>query len=306
MIAKTLYIPSIIGYSLEDAAANNDKVKLGFKRNCNDEFPGKAVMLTSLLEDFVYPYVFQKIRENRLPPNFRLTHAHFIMDTSGKCNQILFNEEVRFLVHVKLQQDEARKPNDPVHLKDIEDVLGLYPSKKNNPNAAHIMLFRTDKGWHLAFDFFYNKRQHLDKLKHSLQFLEAAKLTFDENLQGPCVDLQYSSIELAIQSIMLFDPKNNFENKKKSHPGTYVFFKEFIESTYIEKKYWDHYLYMKNLRSDGRYLNNIRQGGFDMDPSLFTEHMNKTAELIEYCRDIHSEIDATMIPDGEYIGFINL
>ena len=92
-----------------------------------------------------------------------LTRAHVLMYGDESRNEVLLNDEVRFLAHIITKEGKEPKLG-PVTNDDISYVAGLYPSQKNDPNAAHIMLLRIREKWYHAFDFVYNGKIARNKL----------------------------------------------------------------------------------------------------------------------------------------------
>jgi len=78
------------------------------------------------------------------------------MHNEEKRNEILLNEEVKFIGLIEFVKNINRKLQKPIKLKEINDILGLYPSSQNDPNAAHIMIFKFKGNWKLSYDLTYN------------------------------------------------------------------------------------------------------------------------------------------------------
>ena len=130
-------LPSMAGFAMEYAADQDPTVKVGFKINCKDDFPGTPVLINTILDEFAYPEVMMRIKEGRLSSEFSLYKVHIIMYHDSKRNKILLNDEVRFVGFVQLAQKD-RKLGDPVLLGDVIDIMGLYPSEKNDPDGRRI------------------------------------------------------------------------------------------------------------------------------------------------------------------------
>lgn len=98
-------------------------------------------------------------------------------------NEVLLNGEVRFLAHV-LTRDGKELKLGPVHFDDLGEIAGLYPSKKNDPNAAHIMLFRLRERWYYAANFVYNSGVVKNKFEQTKDYLETARICSSEKRWG--------------------------------------------------------------------------------------------------------------------------
>ena len=91
--------------------------------------------------------------------------------------------------------------------------------------------------------------------------LGTAKICLDEKLYGPFVDTLFSASELAIQSILLFQPLGPF-SRRQSHDKTADLFRDYTSLGNLDIEYWNHYKRLHNLRLKGRYLNDINEAKF--------------------------------------------
>ena len=126
-----------------ESGKSGDTVKIVTSLNCRDPYPPerRLLLIQQDLDDLVYPEVIARARNGTLPNNFVLTKAHVLMYGDESRNEVLLNDEVRFLAHILTKDGKELRPG-PVTDDNISDVAGLYPSEKNDPNAAHIMLLR--------------------------------------------------------------------------------------------------------------------------------------------------------------------
>jgi len=295
-------IPSLGGFAAEDAAAGDRTVKIGFRINCKDDLPGIPVTINSILDEFAYPEVIIRAKEKRLASNFDLYKVHMVMYDDSKRNEILLNEEVRFVGLVHLVKRE-RKLGDPISFGEIEDIKALYPSNQNDPNAAHIMLFKFKDRWLLSCDFFYNKEKNQKKLESAKAFFRAAEICRHENLFGPFVDNLFSASELAIQSILLFQPMGKYA-RRQTHDNTSKLFENYTSLGNLDMKFWNHYIMLRGLRLKARYLTGLHNRNFKLDIRTLTEMVSNTQELLQYVEKKFKSIDLSSKPmDGEYVGF---
>jgi hypothetical protein len=296
-------IPLLGGFATEDAAEGDPTVRMGFKLNCKDSFPGvKTTLISNILDDFAYPEIMFRVKQGLLTPEFKLFNLHIVLYNDSRNNEVLLNNEVRFVGLVQLKNKD-RAYGEPILMNDIEDVLGIYPSKQNDPNAAHIMLFKFKGDWLISCDFFYNKQKNKGKLQNAISFLKAAKLCMDENLLGPFVDNLFSATELAIQGILLYRPTGNY-SKRQSHDKTSELLESYTTLGNLDMKYWNHFKKLRELRLRGRYLNAVPEGNFSLDNAISKELIDNTVDLIGYVEKMMETIDfSSRLPNGEYIVF---
>lgn len=293
-------IPSLAGFAAEDAAEEDKTAKIGFKINCKDNFEGIPALITAILDEFVYPEVMVRVKQGILSDDFRLFKAHILMYTDESRNQILLNDEVRFVGQVQLVQKQ-RNTGDPILLGDIEEVLALYPSEQNDPNAAHLMLFRFNGKWLISCDFFYNKERNRKKLETGKDFLKAAHICMNEKISGPFVDNLFSATELAIQSLLLFQPMGKF-SMRQNHPKTAELLQENTSLGNLDTKFWKHFTELRSIRLKARYLVGVHSGTFRLDLNRMQELIDVTKGLINYAEKLIGSITSPL-PYGEYVTF---
>lgn len=92
-------VPSLVGFATKDAAERDSSVRLAFRINCKDNKFTEItpVIINSILDDFIYPEIFQRAKNGTTISNFKLEKAHIIMHNDEKRNEILLNEEVNFI-----------------------------------------------------------------------------------------------------------------------------------------------------------------------------------------------------------------
>ncbi|HET6589195.1 MAG TPA: hypothetical protein VFG45_03415 [Candidatus Nitrosocosmicus sp.] len=240
-------IDSLIGISMGSYSSGEQaRVRTIFncKTPCDQDFVVSETR--KWLDTVIYPEIYKKIRENRLSPNFRLRKAHIVMYGNENHNKILLNRRAKFLALIKPKEQKDRQPNDLLYSKDIEDVLGLYPSKKNNPNAAHIMLFRTDKGWHLAFDFTYNLERGLNLLEKLKKEIEIMQELYKQQKKRALIKILWKlNVRITQAWIMTTDYTVNFR-REKNLGEIFVNYKN-----NIDVKFYENYITLWNLRKQG-------------------------------------------------------
>src|SRR6185436_1896149 len=98
-------IPSMGGFAAEDAAEQDPTVKIGFKINTKDDLTDiKPVLLSSILDDFVYPEIMNRVKLGVLDPSFKPYMVHMLTYSDSRRNDILLNDNVRFIGLVQLNK----------------------------------------------------------------------------------------------------------------------------------------------------------------------------------------------------------
>lgn len=298
---EKLRFDSLLGYALT-AAKDGEKVQIGFQINCKDIPPEtKPKMTTFILDNLAYPEAFIRIKNGKLNPDFRLHNVHILMYADKARNEVLLNDEVRFKAHVKFADGKTFEAGQPVKENDIEDILALYPSDKNDPNAAHIMLTKFKDEWQYACDLIYDRERARKRFETSKSFFKTANYCMQEKLWGPLVDTLFSSTELCIQSILLLHHNPKFSTNQ-DHEQTRMLFAGHAENGNIDIKFADHYTKLTELRKQGRYLTGVHNNSFRIDESDAKGILDTTSELIEHTEKLLTAIDFSRKPkEGEYV-----
>lgn len=291
-----------MGVSLE-SGKSGDTVKIITSLNCRDPYPPerRLLLIQQDLDDLVYPEVIARARNGTLPNNFVLTKAHVLMYGDESRNEVLLNDEVRFLAHILTKDGKELRPG-PVTDDNISDVAGLYPSEKNDPNAAHIMLLRIKEKWYHAFDFVYNGKLVRNKLEESENFFHMAKNSLSEKRWAPMVDALYSATELAIQARLLLMHHGRF-SVRQNHSITKDIFSSYAMAGNLDPKYERHFSSLKELRSKGRYQRGSHGKRFRVNESEIPNLLSMTNDLINHACSFLRPRDISRNPDepGGYV-----
>lgn len=294
--------PSVMGVSMEYANAG-DSVKIMYSLNCRDPLPPewRLKFIQRDLDNLVYPEVVNRALNGTLADDFILRAAHILMYGNESRNEILLNDEVRFLAHVITKNGKEPKPG-PVTADNIADVAGLYPSERNDPNAAHIMLLKITGIWYYAFDFVYNGQMARIKLEESESFFAAAKTSSNEKRWAPMVDALYSATELAIQARLLLNHFGKF-SIRQSHPNTKEIFSSHTKAGNLDSKYENHFSALKELRSRGRYQRGSHGKRFQVKESEVPNLLSLTKDLINFAHTFLRPRNMSRNPDeaGGYV-----
>ena len=306
MKKKIVKFPSIFGYSTT-SAKKGDRIPVAFRINCNDGYPSdsKLTMANDALDNIIYPQIIRLVKDGSLPENFILSRAHMLMYANEYRNEILLNESVRFLGNVLFEDNKTFQKGDPVNFSDVKEVLGLYPSEKNDPNAAHIMLVKLNGKWHYAADLVYNRDKVRKRFETSKMFLNVSIYCSENKLWGPFADNIFSATELSIQCILLLLHYGKY-SVKQTHDETMILFAEFTRNGNVDVKFSQLYQNLTDLRKKGRYLECLHGHAFTITQDNSQEFLDIAKDLIEIVEKLLASINlAKKPPAGDYIAFGN-
>ena len=300
---KPIKFESFMGFALTGAKKKGDMVVIGFQFNIDDgleEFR-KTSMAQHVLDDFVYPEIFRRIKEGVIQPVFRVNKAHVLMYSDYSRNDVLLNDEVKIKSNVKFAPNKVFKKGDEVKQGDIVDVLGLYPNQKNDPNAAHIMLMKFDGNWKFAADMIFDREKVRKRFSSADSFLQSAQINLQKKLWNPFIDNLFSVTELTAQSILLLRHYGKY-SLKQSHEKTFLLFKGYCDTGNMPIKFFEHYKKMYELRKKARYLQGVHGKRFTIKKSDAEKYLLTTKEMMNHTNILLKGIDFRRKPkDGEYI-----
>jgi hypothetical protein len=298
---EQIKFPSMAGFSLGHANAG-ETIGIGVLLNCKDDYTqeSKLLLTQSTLDDIVYPEVVRRAARGELPMDFKLIMAHVLMYADESKNEVLLNEEVCFVANVTLNDGKQLYPGQAVTVADIKDILGLYPSKKNNPNAAHIMLLKVNGRWYYACNLVYNIETVRKKFEHSSQFFETAKDCLSKKHWAPLVDNLYSATELAIQSLLLLTHRGGF-SIHQTHDSTTQHFTSYTTTGNLDTKYTEHFSKLKELRKKGRYLIGVHGKKFSVDEAEIMKRFYLTNDLMNYVKSLLDSRGISRTPPNGHI-----
>lgn len=298
-------LASFVGFAT-NSAKDGEKVAFAFISNCKDSTIAEEhrnVMMQSVLDDVVYPEVFKLIKEGKLEANFGLRRAHILLYSDKSRNEILLNDNVRIKSLVKFKTSNKFSVGDAVHEEDIEDILGLFPNDKNDPNAAHIMLIKLVNRWYFAFDLIYDRERIRKRFETAKLFFQVSNHCFEQKLWGPLADNLFSSTELTIQSILLLHHNPKF-SLNQSHEDTEKLFNSYAENGNVDVSFAKNYTKLFELRKQGRYLTGVHKKEFSVEESEAKEYLETTKKTIEFADSLFQRINFSRnAPFGEYIDF---
>ncbi len=301
-MAKKPPFDSVTGFALSSANAG-ELVSIGFQINVSDTDNEMKLTLTQgILDSVVYPEIINRALEKKLDPNFQiLRYAHLIMFSNPSKNKLLLNDDVQIRALVEFVDGAAIQENDPIKETDIKKILAMYPSKKTDPNAAHILLAKLKGKWYFASDLIYSKKRVKNLIVTSEKFLDTATTALEKKNWGPFVDNLFSVNELLVQSILLLRYYQSY-SKKQTHDKTSKLFKGFCETGNAPMEFFENFDKLWKLRRPARYLEGTDGDEFVLEREKAKEFIDITIKIFDYINNLIKNIDLKSTPaNGRYI-----
>jgi len=111
----TIKFESYYAISL-DAAQVGQKIRIAFRSDCQEKRSDEEQirLVADILDNLAYPEIMKRIANGNLTSDFRLHSVHLIMYRDSSRNEILLNEEVKFMPNVKYRNSKTFKVGDTV------------------------------------------------------------------------------------------------------------------------------------------------------------------------------------------------
>ena len=283
MSKKEIKFESFFGFALTSAKAGEIGA-VGFQFNVTG--PSKPqhsdIMVLNCLEDLVYPEIMRRVKEGKVKLPFKLNKAHILLFSDNTKNDVLLNDEVRFQLLMRLKKGKSFKKKDPIRESDVDEVIKIYPDKRNDPNAAHIMMVKIKNQWYFAADLVYDKEKMRKKFDTAKNFLESAKSNLDKELWSPFIDNLFSATELAAQSVLLLRHYGKY-SLKQSHEDTRKYFTAYWQNKNTAIKFVQHYDSLSELRKKARYSQGLHGRRFTLKKEKAKELLGITSDMMEHC-----------------------
>lgn len=292
---------SFFGFST-NYATGGQIAKVAYRINCNSEIPdeGKLTMISNILDNYAYPEVMRRIENGLLLPNFKLNSVHLVMHTDETRNEILLNDEVRFLVNPKYKNDTAYEAGKVVPLDEIDQILGLYPDLTNDPNAGHIMLTKFNHNWYFACDLVYNIARAIKQCEKATLFLRCAENFLSEHLWISFLDNLLSASMFLTHSVLSI--LHTRFSLKSNHQRTIERFLQHSKNGNIDVKYSNNYQKIFELRKAIKH-SPYYLGNFHLEETEARELLNQTNTLSKYVGDLLIALSQSRTPQLDYIQF---
>jgi len=302
---KDFPFKSFSGFAITETKKKGETVIIGFQFNEDDKQSesSKLTMIQHVLDDFGYPEVIRRIKENSDRTSFPLRNIHIMMFSDETKNRIFLNDEVKIKARVK--STRKLSPKEEVRVGDIDKILSLHPQEKVDKNAANILLMKLKTKWYFAADLIYDRDKVGKRFELSNDFFKIGSTAFDNEYWGPFIDTLYSVTELSIQSILLLMFYREY-SIKQSHEKTLELFKGYCERGNTPKKFYEHYKTLYSLRKKARYLEGTQGKKFVIKKQLAQKYLKTTKELMDFTNLWIKRTDSfRKLKAGQYIAVGN-
>ena len=287
------------GFALE-SAEKGEKVRMEFQFNVKDQHIDpevKTLIIHNILDNFVYPEIMYRVHNGMLPPSFRPTHAHILLNTNSSKNKILLDNETHFSANFVLKHDRDIKDNEIIKANEIKEITKIFPDENYCSDYAHIMLIKFNNQWLGCVDLTFDKLKIKSKMKSAQDFLESAKGDLKYQRWSPFVTNIWRSTELAILSLLLFRFRGSFSTHQ-DHKKTKKFFEVLCKQKNIPNKFWTHFNYLFNNYKSASYVQGIN-GDFTIDKQMAQELLTTSEEMLFYVIKILENINQNRKSSGE-------
>lgn len=209
-----------------------------------------------VLDLWVRPEIARRQRDGILPNDYNIDKIQILFGINGNDKAVIrLNKEIRALYTCRLKPGIHKQiTGEPVYWKEIEDILDMQLTEEDDPDAAHITMILSGKGWKIKFDFRRYKRKAKERYDAAREFLDAARNALNEGHLRAFADTLFSSAELFITS-QLFVMSEKEYVLKPTHTWTQIKYNSFIEMGNYKNKYRDAFNKLAGLRDGARYFN---------------------------------------------------
>lgn len=305
---KQINFESLFGFAITDAKKKGDTVGVGFQFNVSDNYSkeSKLVMIQNILDTFAYPEVMKRIEAGKIDSKFRIRYVQILMYSDHKKNEILLNDEVRLILNITFKDKKSFNLNEIVTFDKIDKILGIYPSSKNHPNAAHIMLVNINRKWYFAANLVYNRKSVEEKFSVSHDYMKVVKNALEESNWNPLVDNLFTVTELSVQCILELHHHNKHSHTQ-THPSTRKLFKAFCENRNAPIEFFNHYEQLVIERKKARYLRGTHGKKYSLTKNKAENYLGTTNNMLKYTENLLKMIDIYSKPSqGQYIAIGNI
>lgn len=204
---------------------------------------------------FVKPEITRRQSDENAARPYSLQRAQIIFYPDGKKPTVRLNDEVKILVEVKLKDDVPQnfKIGDPVTWDNIERIERTKLTNDDDPNCGHATLLFINGGWHVSFDFIYNRALSRSHLEAAKQFLLAAAIAKDKKHWAVFIDNLCSASELTAKAYLLSSPDSTVKSAK-SHNLVKSRANKHGQLGNLQKSHVESFNKVWRLRNPARYL----------------------------------------------------
>lgn len=162
-----------------------------------------ASIFQQMIDIWVRPEIARRRAAGTLGDGFVLTAAQLICSADGAPNVVRLNGEVQALAFIRLKPGVTKRPGEDVFLHESDGIGEIKLPETEDPNCGHATLVRFGDGWHVSFDFRYNRGRAVALLARARQFLTAATLASEAEAWSVLAYNLFTAMELAAKAELL-------------------------------------------------------------------------------------------------------
>jgi hypothetical protein len=187
---------------LDDLGPDRDARQVGVRGRDELEVAMSSESAKWVVDQFLNPEVKRRFDAGEIAAEVAIARVQVVL-YADKPAVIRLNDEVRGILSVKAARDIAK--GEIVYSDDIS-AIGDFERSPEDGDAAHITMFHLGEGWHIIFDFAYNRARSLELVEAGDQFLDSARSSLDRSRLRPFVEDLWSATELYAKAYLLALP----------------------------------------------------------------------------------------------------
>ncbi len=160
-------------------------------------------ILQQMIDIWVRPEIARRRAAGALHDGFVLTAAQLICSADGAPNVVRLNGEVQALAFMRLKPGVTKKEGEDLFVHESDGIAEIKLPETEDPNCGHATLVRFGDGWHVSFDFRYNRGRAVALLSRARQFLVAATLASEAEAWSVLAYNLFTAMELAAKAELL-------------------------------------------------------------------------------------------------------
>lgn len=231
-----------------------------------------ARVIEQIFSIWITPEVERRKSEGRLAKDFVLWAAQVVFNV-GQKPMVRLNEEIKALLTVKV--DRVVQPGDPVVWSDLNDIHDIQLSAAD-PNAGHITIVKSGRGWQSVFDSRYNAERANECLDAAQEFFSTASEALQAGRLRAFAENLFGATELAVKAKLLTVPDEQILKSRKHGiiAGKYNRWVKWGNTARENAKLLKR---LMDLRSHARYVD----GEFTLEADEAGEMLNQAEKLLE-------------------------
>lgn len=158
------------------------------------------VFAQQCFELFIEPELERRRNAGVLSDAFQLLAVQVVFHAGGPA-EVRFNEEVNG--HAEVRASRGFDRGEEVTFDDLEEIEG-FTLTDEEPDAAHITMFRLRSGWTIHADFRFNATRVANHTAAAQEFLDSAAENVSQGRLRPFVEDIFAAVELMATCELLF------------------------------------------------------------------------------------------------------